>query len=336
MSLEQKLNLIRAKHLQRRYHMDDDGKWVTTENDNRIHINEEGEIDKGNPDVLNAIKKGQARSKRLSDLPRGDIFWSRGYRYKKTGDDEYTNLETGETTNSRGIKDFKDNVFTVADLQKRREENYGLSGGTWQSVRREVPANVYTTPNGMEIVMPVGMNKSKQRVTLEKLVEEYNNIPAEIQKLGQKKIELQDVYNPRDSYWKQHYKGFNHSFATGGELITFWRYDYDVDNEFLEKSLIHEMAHWIDLGGSYSDKDGNTKKDHDRFCYSSAWEDAMEQDERHSGNASPTLYGRNSNAEDFADSVATYILETDRMERDFPARSDLIKKIIRGEIKIEG
>ena len=44
------------KRRKARLDADDDGRWVTTENDHKIHLNEEGVPDKGNPHVLNAIK----------------------------------------------------------------------------------------------------------------------------------------------------------------------------------------------------------------------------------------------------------------------------------------
>ena len=48
----------RAKRLQKRLDAKDDndeGRWVTTENDNRVHINKNGVPDKGNPFVLAAM-----------------------------------------------------------------------------------------------------------------------------------------------------------------------------------------------------------------------------------------------------------------------------------------
>lgn len=36
---------------------DDEGKWITTENGHKLHLNAKGEIDKGNPHVVNAIKE---------------------------------------------------------------------------------------------------------------------------------------------------------------------------------------------------------------------------------------------------------------------------------------
>lgn len=58
---EQQLNLIRAKHLQRRLRMDEDGKWITTEGGNHVHLNEQGVPDKGNPHVLKAMREGKSK-----------------------------------------------------------------------------------------------------------------------------------------------------------------------------------------------------------------------------------------------------------------------------------
>ena len=40
---------------------DDEGRWVTTENDHKVHLNEEGVPDKGNPHVLKAMTSGEPR-----------------------------------------------------------------------------------------------------------------------------------------------------------------------------------------------------------------------------------------------------------------------------------
>ena len=34
---------------------DDEGRWITTENNHKVHLNEEGEPDKGNPHVIEAM-----------------------------------------------------------------------------------------------------------------------------------------------------------------------------------------------------------------------------------------------------------------------------------------
>ncbi len=47
----------RKDRLDARMDADEDGRWVTTEEKHKIHINENGEIDKGNPYLLKAIKE---------------------------------------------------------------------------------------------------------------------------------------------------------------------------------------------------------------------------------------------------------------------------------------
>ena len=49
---------------------DEEGRWVTTENDNRVHINEEGVPDKGNPYVLAAMRGEGPNPKSREELTR--------------------------------------------------------------------------------------------------------------------------------------------------------------------------------------------------------------------------------------------------------------------------
>lgn len=41
---------------------DDKGRWITTENGHKVHLNEEGEPDKGNPHVVDKMKGGESGS----------------------------------------------------------------------------------------------------------------------------------------------------------------------------------------------------------------------------------------------------------------------------------
>lgn len=60
---------------------DEEGRWVTTENNHKVHINEEGEPDKGNPHVIDAMRGEKAspgddhsaekRGKIASKMPKG-------------------------------------------------------------------------------------------------------------------------------------------------------------------------------------------------------------------------------------------------------------------------
>ena len=62
----------RAKELETIRHdaADDDGRWVTTENDHHVHINEEGVPDKGNPYVLATMRGEGPNPKSREELAR--------------------------------------------------------------------------------------------------------------------------------------------------------------------------------------------------------------------------------------------------------------------------
>ena len=48
---------------------------------------------------------------------------------------------------------------------------------------------------------------------------------------------------------------------------------------------------------------------------------------RHSGQAHPSKYAANSNAEDFAESVKGYAMDKDSFAKQFPARSGILDRI---------
>ena len=58
----------------------------------------------------------------------------------------------------------------------------------------------------------------------------------------------------------------------------------------------------------------------------------MKNDILVSGKKSPTLYGENANAEDFAESVAEYSLNHEAFLKDFPNRARLIKKLLENKV----
>lgn len=99
---------------------DEEGRWVTTENNHKVHINEEGDPDKGNPHVIDAMrgkgssKKAKGKScddynhelrkawenaddwgkvdvfdKFLKDVPIGTMIDCDGWVIIKGGDDEF-------------------------------------------------------------------------------------------------------------------------------------------------------------------------------------------------------------------------------------------------------
>lgn len=194
---------------------------------------------------------------------------------------------------------------------------FGDGGG---GVRKQARAVEYMTPDGTKFVFPTSYNKQHQKLTVTQLLDAYNKVPAEIRTKGQKTIVVQDVYNPQDSYWRKTYKNFQHSYATGGEIITFWRYDYAHDPNYLVEALTHEMGHFVDWNGHFG-KGKRTSQD-------TAWGNAMQNDLAVSGKKSPTSYGENSPVEDFAESVAEMAKDEKLFAQTFPNRYNILSGML--------
>ena len=144
-------------------------------------------------------------------------------------------------------------------------------------------------------------------------------VPESIRKQAQKTIEVVDYYNPADTYWRKHYKNFGHSYATGGDKITFYRHDYDHDDDYLVQTYCHEVGHFIDTNKATTEK---------RFSYESMWTNAMSSDKIINRKDSCTDYGKNDPAEDFAESIAMYSRDKNEFMKDFPNRSDILSDIV--------
>ena len=106
---------------------DGDGRWVTTENDHKIHINSEGSIDKGNPHVLAAIKTGEKRSAELRSKQqevdgraRGQVDKAREWRLRNSELATKLNKAALKITNSR--KKVKE-AEAIIESRKRLFEN---------------------------------------------------------------------------------------------------------------------------------------------------------------------------------------------------------------------
>ena len=65
------------------------------------------------------------------------------------------------------------------------------------------------------------------------------------------------------------------------------------------------------------------------YSQNSDWTKAMNNDMLYSKRMSPTAYGENSNAEDFAESVAEFLWNPILFESDFPNRAALLKTILK-------
>lgn len=81
---------------------DDDGRWVTTEEDHKLHINEKGEIDKGNPHVIKAIHGFKAK-KTKSEVPVGARLKKGDEYFVKQSNGDFINPDTGEVLDDKDI-----------------------------------------------------------------------------------------------------------------------------------------------------------------------------------------------------------------------------------------
>lgn len=209
----------------------------------------------------------------------------------------------------------KSKKLEIAGVPVERNEilfsfSNGASGTTPQRAAIE-----YKLQDGTRFVFPEVYDPALQTMTPEKAIELWQEVPEEVRAKAQKTIAFVDYENPMDSYWRKQYKYFTRSYATGGDEITFYRYEAAHKDEYVIRSYCHEAGHFVDktnasAGVWYSD--------------AKEWTDAMRDDMITSGKASPTAYGENSNAEDFAESVAEYIRDWTRFRKDFPKRAEIL------------
>ena len=78
----------------------------------------------------------------------------------------------------------------------------------------------------------------------------------------------------------------------------FWKHTQSHHSEYVTETYCHETGHFIDAQLAVNGV---------MFSDSAEWVLAMEHDKIISGLPSPTRYGRNSNQEDFADSIKEYV-----------------------------
>ena len=181
-------------------------------------------------------------------------------------------------------------------------------------------AVVYELEDGVKVVFPKDYDRKFQSMTPDKAVDLWYKVPEVVRKQAQKTIEFVDYYNPQDYYWQKIYKDFSHSYATGGETITFYRYEQPHDDLYVIRTYCHEAGHFIDTNRGVNGLD---------YSQGSDWTKAMKSDILHSNRISPTTYGENSNAEDFAESIVEFLWDPIYFEENFPNRAVLLKTILR-------
>lgn len=213
----------------------------------------------------------------------------------------------------------RENIITINGTDcKISKSNYNMpdgKGGT-KSVRS---ATIYETPDGTRFVFPDKMDSTKQGMTPTQAISLWQKVPEEIRQKAQNTIEFVDYYNPMDAYWKKRYRNFTHSYATGGDKITFYRHTVPHDDDYVIRTYCHEAGHYIDM------QIASNKK---HFSSESLWTEAIKKDIMNSNMRSPTVYGENSPSEDFAESIAEYVTDRESFEKTFPNRAALLKQIL--------
>lgn len=180
--------------------------------------------------------------------------------------------------------------------------------------------DVYEMPDGTRFEFKRGMNKAHQKLTPDALIKRFYDIPQELRDNGQKIVRVVDTYNPQDAIWRKLYNINGHSYATGGQNLTFYRYDGEHDMNYLLEALEHEMGHNLDrlkgTGGAW-------------FSDSAEWADAVTKDMAHSGMSAVSDYGSRAVREDFADSVRYYYTwGRTTFGSKFPNRTALIERLL--------
>ena len=217
-------------------------------------------------------------------------------------------------------KVVKEPPVTIAGLQcSVTKTKFGFDDG-YGGVRKQADAVIYETPDGTKFVFPKKYKKRQQHMTPEQAITLWARVPETIRKQAQKTIEFVDYYNPCDSYWRKTYKNFTQSYATGGQKITFWRWDYDHDDDYVVRTYCHEAAHYIDT---------NNASAVGRFSQDVGWTKAIFDDIIVSGKKSCTVYGENSYVEDFAESVAEYVKDRAAFKKEFPNRTAILDALLK-------
>ena len=153
------------------------------------------------------------------------------------------------------------------------------------------------------------------------------SLPPELKKVAGG-INFYDVSNAYDLFWESEYDSPNfYSCATSdyiNKTINVFSRNFPGDTmQFNIYNLYHELGHAFDYYAAL--KLGlNTMVSDQPF-----WKEALIEDEKISGEKSPTKYGENAFREDFADSIGFYYLNSDFFSKKFPYRSKIISALIK-------
>lgn len=212
--------------------------------------------------------------------------------------------------------EMKSHLPYVVDDYIINEKSYINNEHVDDIIKRKV--NI-TEHEGVKIVEPVDLDKTKQFITVEDIKKELTNLP-EFLKKGIKEVRLVDYASTYDDYYKKKYNNPNHkTFASDGDKITFYKNTKDVINVNLRNVMVHEAGHYLDIKLGYVS--GLER-------YSKCMLDDQAYLKMHHKYISSYARQSQSNAEDFADSIVRYMqLGYESFKTLYPNRAEYIHEI---------
>jgi len=202
-------------------------------------------------------------------------------------------------------------------IESHEQEGYTLKGDVVRNV-------IINTVGHTKVIVPKDLDATKQHITAKEIVNTLEKMPERLRKVIDE-VQILDYRNPDDTYWEKVYNipGFR-SFATGGNRqIHFYENGHELKKhviDYLPSAMAHEMGHNLDreLGKNLANKVFSAGKD---------WTEAMKKDYNISKKQYVSGYAEQakSNLEDFADSVADFILDKQNFETNFPHRADVLR-----------
>lgn len=208
--------------------------------------------------------------------------------------------------------------WSLPKLTRREVERFAFDTDSGQPVERA--AVVYRGNGGAEFAILRDINTAKQPLTIKQLSSVYYTVRNNIRRIANKQFEVVDWPSPYDDYFRKPFKKFTTAFATTGDnKIVFYKSDAAKSNEAIYQTIIHELGHSID---------NNLATLGVPFSKSKIWIEAMNKDFVVSNLKSPSEYGENNSAEDFAEALSWDELFPEEFRRVFPNRARIIDKIL--------
>ena len=136
----EEVRLFRERRQARLDAKEEEGRWVTTENDHKIHINEEGVPDKGNPHVIKAMTSG---TKTPDELGKVKVKKTLDKVGKSVGEYKAWNEKVSASAEkyARANKEFKQaerKLDFVDRIYKKTLDDAGIKESDGEALKKEV------------------------------------------------------------------------------------------------------------------------------------------------------------------------------------------------------